>query len=190
MELALTDCDNFSATAVCLPFKFEVPEGIEAYGVSEINELGEANISAFPSAPIKESTPIMLISRNGKEKVTLNINTPANAGELGSTNILQGALAATTADNPCLFGFKNGRAGFYPTASGLLVPANTAYLVNISNEGAPLNYAMLNVGIVNGQWSTDNGQQSMFNGTYDLQGRRVMKATKGIFIENGKKVIK
>ena len=189
-ELALTDCDNFSATAVCLPFKFEVPEGIEAYGVSEINELGEANISAFPSAPIKESTPIMLISRNGKEKVALSINTPANAGELGSTNILQGALAATTADNPCLFGFKNGRAGFYPTTSGLLVPANTAYLVNISNEGAPLNYAMLNVGIVNGQWSTDNGQQSMFNGTYDLQGRRVMKATKGIFIENGKKVIK
>ncbi len=37
--------------------------------------------------------------------------------------------------------------------------------------------------------TTDNGQQST-DAIYDLQGRRVLKATKGIYIINGKKVLK
>ena len=38
--------------------------------------------------------------------------------------------------------------------------------------------------------SIGNGQSSIFNETYDLQGRRVNGQTRGIFIKNGKKFVK
>ena len=108
--------------------------------------------------------------------------------EVATTNILKGALLRTTAENVGIFAFKNGRAGFYPDAklaNMTTIPANSAYLTDVPTAGVPLNYTMLNVGISSP--STDNGQWSM---VFDLQGRRVQKTTKGVYIENGRKVLK
>ena len=44
--------------------------------------------------------------------------------------------------------------------------------------------------IANGITSVDNGQGTMDNAIYDLSGRRVQKASKGIYIQNGKKFIR
>jgi hypothetical protein len=44
--------------------------------------------------------------------------------------------------------------------------------------------------ITNGITSIANGQLPMDNAIYDLSGRRVQKATKGIYIQNGKKFIR
>ena len=44
--------------------------------------------------------------------------------------------------------------------------------------------------IANGITSIDNGQGTMDNAIYDLSGRRVQKASKGIYIQNGKKFIR
>ncbi len=80
---------------------------------------------------------------------------------------------------------KEGVVGFYQ-ATGT-IPAGKAY---IEYAGAPVKgffFGGDETGIENGQWSMVNGQSENI---FDLSGRRVEKATKGIYIINGKKVLK
>ncbi|MBR1593947.1 MAG: exo-alpha-sialidase [Alloprevotella sp.] len=191
-NVALSDCEHFSAAAVNMPFAYTLPEAVNAYRIPNINESGEANVEEISSPVfISSDTPVLLLSRDGEEQVTLTIPDQleeVDVTEVATTNILKGALLRTTAENVGIFAFKNGRAGFYPDAklaNMTTIPANSAYLTDVPTAGVPLNYTMLNVGISSP--STDNGQWSM---VFDLQGRRVQKTTKGVYIENGRKVLK
>ena len=84
----------------------------------------------------------------------------------------------------------NETAGFYKKEDGFKVYNNKAYL-NVPNpNGTP---QAIRIRFVNGDGTTDIVEfpttQSEATIIYDLSGRRVQKAEKGVYIVNGKKVI-
>jgi hypothetical protein len=76
--------------------------------------------------------------------------------------------------------------GFYKLATGRKLGVGKAYL---TYSGSLSNFFDIDddgtTGIDNGQWTIDNSDKVF----YDLNGRRVMNPTKGIYIVNGKKVL-
>ena len=76
--------------------------------------------------------------------------------------------------------------GFYKLSAGGTIKAHKAYLT-YSGGGAPEFFDL--DGNVTGIKAIDNGQLTIDDAVYDLQGRRVSKPTKGLYIVNGKKVI-
>ena len=82
----------------------------------------------------------------------------------------------------------NEKAGFYKKDAGFNVHNNKAYLNVASKAGA------IRLRFENNDGTTDiiEVPTEVLNGNgaiYDLSGRRVEKATKGVYIVNGKKVI-
>ncbi len=80
--------------------------------------------------------------------------------------------------------------GFYKNTNAFTVGANTAYLpANFDVAGARSFFSLddetTGINMVNGEGLKVNGSEVY----YDLQGRRVLYPTKGLYIVNGKKVI-
>ena len=83
-----------------------------------------------------------------------------------------------------VLGKKNGEVGFFK-AGGKKVEKNQAYLHLNTTQTAPnLTFDDLTgIAVINEDLPAVN------NGTFDLQGRRVVEPAKGFYIKNGKKVI-
>ena len=82
---------------------------------------------------------------------------------------------------------ENEKAGFYKKNAGFKVYNNKAYLNVHGSAGARAIY--FDFGGETGILETENGDVKTEN-CYDLSGRRVEKAQKGVYIVNGKKVLK
>ena len=105
-------------------------------------------------------------------------------------NSLKGVATAAglTAANPSTtYVLNNGTqgVGFYRLQSGKTLGVGKAYLT-YSGSSAP---SFLGFDETTGIKAIDNGQLTIDNEVYDLQGRRVTQPTKGLYIVNGKKVI-
>ena len=107
------------------------------------------------------------------------------------TSYLDNSLVGTMTriDNPgnaFVLNKKNGTGvGFYKLSDSGHIGANQAYLTN-SSGSAP---AFFGFEEATGIKAIDNGQLTIDNEVYDLQGRRVAQPTKGLYIVNGKKII-
>ena len=85
-----------------------------------------------------------------------------------------------------VFGKKNGKEAFYKIpADGINVPANNAYLAVPTTSGAKevIFLGGETTGISNVDADAEDGE------LYNLSGVKVKKAQKGVYIQNGKKVI-
>lgn len=80
---------------------------------------------------------------------------------------------------------KQGIVGFYKVKSGVTIPTGKPYLV-ITNDAK--DFVPFGGGEATGIETIDNGQLTIGD-AYDLQGRKVQKLTKGIFIQNGRKIV-
>ena len=102
-------------------------------------------------------------------------------------NDLVGVLTATEVNAGCFVLLnQNNKVGFYKTTKTFTVSAHTAYLPALANSTRDFIW-----------FGEDNttGIEQMVNGKsvngkyYNLQGQRVNKAQKGLYIVNGKKVV-
>ena len=117
-------------------------------------------------------------------------NIPAIASAAAVENALVGVTAAT--EQPVgIFVLMDGTkgVGFYKTTGNFTVGANTAYLPASVAEGRTFigfddDEQTTGIQAVNSEKITMNG------GIYNLNGQRVEKATKGLYIVNGKKTVK
>ena len=121
-------------------------------------------------------------------------------GTTVSTNMLYGYEANNT--NPDLYSsvavegnssfyilsVKNGVAGFYKKTKEFNVYNNKAYL-NIPGQHQTIRLRFNNNDGTTGIIEVPTEALNMNGTIYDLSGRRVEKATKGVYIVNGKKVI-
>lgn len=80
---------------------------------------------------------------------------------------------------------KNGLVGFYKVKAGVTIPTGKPYLVI---EDAAKDFVPFGGGEATGIETIDN-EQLTIGEAYDLQGRKVQKLSKGIFIQNGRKVV-
>lgn len=165
------------------PFATIIPEGVKAYYVSAKGT--EATMTAIEAEAIPANQGVIFTSESG-EAVTM---VPA-AGETAAAitgNQLghsAGAAKSLTAGEGYILGNGSEGTAFYPCKAGSL-PINKAYLLGNGGESAiAMNFGNAVTGI-----NTIAAPASAKAPIFDLSGRRVVKATKGLYIQNGKKVI-
>ena len=153
------------------------PEGLKAYVVSSTSS-SEATLTQI-TGKIIGGTGILINGTPGT-KYTINV---AGKGDPYSGNLLTGTLAPTYVEEGQYF-LKSGK--FVYSSAGTL-PANKAYLKSDGTEtqGAKLSFVFDTTSIEQVKMETSDAW-------YDLSGRKVNPSAnvKGVYIHNGKKVVK
>lgn len=109
----------------------------------------------------------------------------ATSGVSPITNLLIGTLTATEVPaGSFVLASRSDIFGFYPTASGLEIPAHKAYLPSTTSPSRMLVIAGETTGISTLE-TEDQNQQTI----YTLQGTRASSLHRGLYIQNGKKII-
>lgn len=164
------------------PFATIIPEGVKAYYVSAKGT--EATMTAIDAQAIPANQGVILTSESGAAATMV----PA-AGETAATitgNQLghsAGAAKTLTAGEGYILGNGSEGTAFYPCQAGSL-PINKAYLLGNGENAIVMNFGNAVTGI-----NTIAAPASAKAPIFDLSGRRVVKATKGLYIQNGKKFI-
>lgn len=164
------------------PFATIIPAGVKAYYVSAKGT--EATMTAIDAQAIPANQGVILTSESGAAATMV----PA-AGETAATitgNQLghsAGAARSLTVGEGYILGNGSEGTAFYPCKAGSL-PSNKAYLLGNGENAIVMNFGNAVTGI-----NTIAAPASAKAPIFDLSGRRVVKATKGLYIQNGKKVI-
>ncbi len=173
----------------CLPFAAKAPEGVKAYAGTVSN--GSVKLTEYANGVIPANKGVLLVSDNATS-ATFTLANDADVTVID--NDLKGVNAVTELTNVenseqvRIFSTKDGVVGFYkPNSNITSLAANKAYVIAPATEGAlALNFG----GNVTGINSvSDNAAMPNNVEIYDLAGRRVNHAVKGVYVVNGKKII-
>ncbi len=200
-----------------LPFAASVPEELTAYTIASVDEDDEdegivATLSLTASNSIVANTPYIMGVAEGAEnyvKPYTFTGTPTNTANSYTGTTVEGAsLTGTfvdmslangdfTADgNEYVLQMHDGDAepAFYPivsgSSSGVTLDAYHCYLTYSSPNGVRASISFPGsddeaTAIV----AVESEEAEADGAIYDLSGRRVSKAVKGVYIQNGKKVL-
>ena len=168
--------------------KVGFPEGVTAYIATATNS-SSVTLAAKTSVPA--STPIIIEAAAGTYTLPIIDTDPESV----TGNLLRASNGTVTGDASTIYALGVGKSaenadkvGFYLVQSGVKIPACKAYLNTAAGVKEFLNF---DYSRQTGVQSMDNGQSVMDNGSvYNLAGQRVNRVQKGIFIINGKKVVK
>ena len=190
--------DNKYYATAHFPFavSIDAAETVKAYTVSDIDkENGVLNMTEVTGV-IPAGTAMILIDENETAKVNI---LPAVTETAQASAILQGVNMARnfdadiTADNVLVLGIggTSSKVGFYLPATGSTgLRSNSAYIPVSALDGmSAANGLKFNFGGVASGIDGVNAGSNKGTVVYDLQGRRVNKLSKGLYIVNGKKVI-
>ena len=172
---------------LCLAYNAEIPQDVEVYVAENVD--GDCLKMKKVEGVLPAMTGVIVKANEGTYAFIQSEDTPAEIGE----NLLVGSVVntmITAKDNTSYYilAAPYDNVGMYPVelADGAFVcKANKAYLP-ISSAHARIYF---DFGTETGILETENGNVKTEN-CYDLSGRRVQNAQKGIFIVNGKKVVK
>lgn len=164
------------------PFATIIPANVKAYYVSAKG--AEATMTAIDAQVIPANQGVILTSESG-DAATMVPAAGETAATITGNQLGHSAGAATTLTAGEGFILGNGTEGtaFYPCKAGSL-PINKAYLLGNGESAIVMNFGNAVTGI-----NTIAAPASAKAPIFDLSGRRVVKATKGLYIQNGKKVI-
>ncbi len=188
-EITLNTLNNKNYATYYLPFAAKAPEGVTAYA-GTINN-GNVQLTEYANGVIPANKGVVLVS-DTKTTATFTLADASDVTE--QANDLTGVLTNTelssveSSNQVRIFSKKDNVAGFYkPNSSITTLAANKAYIMAPTNDEAlVLNFAGGEVTGIN--QATINATESNAP-IYDLTGRRVAKAVKGIYVKNGKKFI-
>ena len=167
---------------------YTVDENTKVYVATEENE-GNVSLKEY-AAGVPAATPVILktnasAENDGTFKMTLTKTTETITPTYTGESLLK---VTPFEGNWYRLGSKNGEVGFFPfnatgAAAGIVV-----LNIDSSNAGARgLTFSFADDETTAIQ--NVNGNDNVNKNVYDLQGRRVAKPTKGMYIVNGKKVI-
>lgn len=196
-------------STLCLPVAVKVPvdaASLKVYTVSGVdNVTGVMTLNVVePGTVVAKNTGLLLASTSANESDTYDFAVSTEAGESYANNKLMGTTArrigfntagATDPTDPAItiphyaLAQKDGVVAFYPSILNIL-PANKAYIkkADITTTSGDTNRALYMTGNTTGVDSTliQNGEAEEY---YDLNGRRVLYPTTGIYAtRSGKKV--
>ena len=164
------------------PFATIIPDGVKAYYVSAKDT--KATMTAIEAEAIPANEGVILTSESNTN-VTMVPAASETAATITGNQLGNSAGVAKTLTASAGFILGNGSEGtaFYPCKEGSL-PMNKAYLVGNGGSAIAMNFGNAVTGI-NNIVAPANAKAPIF----DLSGRRVVKTTKGLYIQNGKKFI-
>ena len=155
--------------------------GVKAYKVSSVAD-DHVNLIEVTEAPA--NTPVILEANPGN----YNLTVIASATSVGTNKLRVSDGTAMNTDQYDVYALakKEKGVGFYKLGDDVTVPAGKCY-ISVS-KATPSTREFLSIGddatgIKAVEGVTERGV------VYDLQGRRVAQPTRGLYIENGKKVI-
>jgi len=167
------------------PVRLAIPENVKAYtGTKQNNYLQLSLLTGY----IPANTPVVLEASADTYYFPIDAEETAAESDDDAASGLSGTLGTITAPTGALtLQLPEGsEIGFY-TFSGSEILGFKAYLSADQATGASgLTFNYNTTAISNAQLTPANTEQSI----YDLQGRRLSKAGKGIYIIDGKKVIR
>lgn len=165
------------------PFATIIPAGVKAYYVSAKGT--EATMTAIDAQAIPANQGVILTSESGDAATMVPAASETAAAITGNQlGHSAGAAKSLTAGEGYILGNGTEGTAFYPCKAGSL-PSNKAYLLgNGESSAIVMNFGNAVTGI-----NTIAAPASAKAPIFDLSGRRVVKATKGLYIQNGKKVI-
>lgn len=187
--ISLNESNGKHYATYYLPFAAKAPEGVKAYAGTVSN--GSVKLTEYANGVIPANKGVLLVSDNATSATFTLAN---DADVTAIDNDLKGVTAATeltgvdNSERVRIFSTKDGVAGFYkPNSNITSLAANKAYVMAPATEGAlALNFG----GNVTGINSvSDNAAMPNNVEIYDLAGRRVSHAVKGVYVVNGKKII-
>ena len=162
-----------------------IPSDVTAYTVKVNDDNSTITLNEISSdAVIPAGTGVLVAGEAGGYTFK---GTTADATEL-TNNDLKVAGESTVADGK-QYGLAqvDGQVGFYKIASGETLKAGKAYLEVSDESAAKMSFFSLDGGLTDiGSVEAAKAANSAF---YTLQGVKVAKPTKGLYISNGKKVI-
>jgi hypothetical protein len=163
------------ATQYIADTEVEIPAGVKAYA-GKIN--GDWLTLTEVESKIAAATPVILEGAEGYYSFM-----PTTGAAAVAENDLKGAAEAIAADGTqYVLAEKDGVVGFYQATEGTIA-AGKAYLTGISAGVKAVTFGTTTS-------LTPALSEERETVIYDLSGRRVQKATKGIYIVNGKKILK
>ena len=165
----------------CAPFEVELPDGVEAYTIDGIESNGSTLTMSDPMTVVPAYQPVVLYSETSANKTYEGFDVAKDM----NNGLLVGCLALTDVPaNSYLLQNQEGVVGFYNVGNQALhVGANRCYLT--APDSAVKAYFFNEEADAINAVAVENDKEM-----FDLQGRKVMNAQKGIFIQNGKKVVK
>lgn len=164
------------------PFATIIPAGVKAYYVSAKG--AEATMTAIDAQAIPANQGVILTSESGDAATMVPAAGETAAAITGNQLGHSAGVAKTlTAGEGYILGNGTEGTAFYPCQAGSL-PINKAYLLGNGESAIVMNFGNAVTGI-----NTIAAPASAKAPIFDLSGRRVVRATKGLYIQNGKKVI-
>ena len=201
------DIDNANVTlkktiyqgwnTIVIPFEVEEISAFNCTDLYEFTGYDESTTTLIfnPVTAIEPNVPYLLKASAGITDaiifngVTVKAATDLTTGE-GGFNFVGTYQEALVADGDYILGEKDGAAGFYRSSGGNKVKAYRGYMKRIAEDDG--HFARIAISL-NGETTaidTINGQPIINNAAiYNLSGQQVKKAQKGIYIQNGKKVV-
>lgn len=185
----LNESDGKHYATYYLPFAAKAPEGVKAYAGTVSN--GSVKLTEYANGVIPANKGVLLVSDNATSATFTLAN---DADVTAIDNDLKGVNAVTeltgvdNSERVRIFSTKDGVAGFYkPNSNITSLAANKAYVLAPSTQEAlALNFGG-DVTAINSV--SDNAAMPHNAVIYDLAGRRVSHAVKGVYVINGKKII-
>lgn len=192
-------------STLCLPVAVEVPNNanLKVYTVSGVdNVTGVMTLNEVePGTVVAKKTGLLLASTSANESDTYDFAVSTETGTSYANNILMGTTARRTGFNTgsvaapadvtiphYALAQQDGVVAFYPSILNIL-PANKAYIKKADiPTGGDTNRALYMTGETTGVNNAliQNGEAEEY---YDLNGRRVLYPTTGIYAtRSGKKV--
>ena len=178
------------ATFYCNGANYQAPEGTQVFAVS----LSGTTLTMLPIADriVKSGQGVVLKQATASSDATTTITLTKTASESATSydgNSLGGTTdgITTTGDNDYyVLGNSDNGVGFYKLSNSGSIGSNKAYLTYSASAREFFGFDET-TGI---NATLNNKEEKINENCYDLQGRRVAQPTKGLYIVNGKKVIK
>ena len=188
VEIDMTAQGDKKYASAYLPFSVSAVNGATAYTGALNADKTVIEMTATTAVPA--NTGFVLVGNGSKATLTIG-DAAAIEGEnaLTGTNTGVTFADATPKTNYLVFGVNDGKVGFYTPGNVTAIPANKAYInaSELSNQAIALNFGNTVTGI--NAATIINGENNA--PIYDLSGRRVWAPVKGgLYIQNGKKIIK
>ena len=169
------------ATTCGLDFANATPAGLEAYVVSEVTA-SSVTLNAINEAPA--STGVIL---KGDASTVYTIPVKTDAAAVG-TNYLHAAETAYSCTADEVYILQSGK--FHLVNAASTVPAGKAYLLASDVPASARELSFLFDSGTTGVNAISDEKLVIGNSQFfDLQGRKIVNPTKGLYIVNGKKVV-
>lgn len=173
--------DGSYYATLCVPFNVTNLDGATAY---TLTKNGTTLTMSEGSTSVAAGTPVLLVGSSNSATATIDTSTTS---AISTETALTGnyfAISPFDGTSDYVLGTDGNKVGFFHW-TGTMLKANRAYLA-ADESGAKGFYLNIDTDGIEGTMIAKDMQNSDI---YNLQGQKVNRAQKGVYIVNGKKVV-